>query len=243
VSSRKIILLGLLSSLLLIFLCISFNAEKYFNELNVENEKPLLPPTPTLVLKDHIESIESKPKEIIVPVVAQPQEQKTKIIATEIIPPKIETPIIKEVIHDHTIIDIVNKSEFNKTKTIPKILTLEEMEKEIATLLKNEPINFQKNSEALTQEAQNLLNKVVILLKNRDDVMVEIQGHTDAGGKKRVNYFVSKMRANKVKEYLINQGFKNENIIAKGFGESKPLVQTAPFDKVNRRVEIHLKRK
>jgi outer membrane protein OmpA-like peptidoglycan-associated protein len=117
------------------------------------------------------------------------------------------------------------------------------LEEEIASLLKEKKINFKRNSGKIEKEGKKVLDEIVELLKDKDNIFIEIQGHTDAGGKEKVNLWISQVRADGVKKYLIKKGIASNRITAKGFGEKKLLLPETPYDPSNRRVEIHLKRK
>ena len=118
------------------------------------------------------------------------------------------------------------------------------MEQEkISTLLKNSKINFKRNSGKIRKEGRKVLDKVSKMLLGKDNILIEIEGHTDAGGKEKINLWISQKRADGVKKYLIKKGIKADIITAKGFGEKKLLLPKTPYNPSNRRVEIHLKRK
>jgi len=146
-----------------------------------------------------------------------------------------EEPINKELVKEE-----LPKDEA-QTKT-PKT-NLESEQEKISSLLKSSKINFKRNSGKIRKEGRAVLDKVAKLLKGKENILIEIQGHTDAGGKEKINLWISQVRADGVKKYLIKRGIKANIITAKGFGEKKLLLPKAAYDPSNRRVEIHLKRK
>jgi len=125
----------------------------------------------------------------------------------------------------------------------PAKSNLEIAQKRISALLKNNKINFKKNSGKIRREGKKVLDKVVLALAGKKDILIEVQGHTDAGGSAKINLRISQMRANGVKKYLIKKGLKADTITAKGFGERQLLLPKTPYNPSNRRVEIYLKRK
>ena len=137
----------------------------------------------------------------------------------------------------------VKKDNSEQKNEIKKEEEVKEVQEEISKLLKNKQIHFEKGSGKITSEGKKVLDELVTTLKEPDSMLLEIQGHTDAGGKQRANLMLSQVRASAVKEYLIKKGLKAENITAKGFGESKLLLPQKPYDISNRRVEIYLKRR
>jgi len=143
--------------------------------------------------------------------------------------------------------DALNNSENNENMKVGNPSqqgeAVLETQERISSLLKNRQINFQKNSGKIRTKGKKVLDEIVLLLDGKKDVLIEVQGHTDAGGKAKVNLAISKMRANGVKRYLVRKGLNADNITAKGFGETTLLLPEAPFNTSNRRVEIHLKRR
>ena len=58
-------------------------------------------------------------------------------------------------------------------------------------------------------------------------LQVELQGYTDSTGSDRYNLMLSDKRANSVREYLISQNVKPEQLSAKGFGKANPVASNA----------------
>ncbi len=111
---------------------------------------------------------------------------------------------------------------------------------EISELLKTNPIYFEHNSANITNESKATLDKILNLLKtNVSDLKVE--GHTDSIGKASYNKYLSQKRADSVKKYLQTVGNYKGNIEAIGYGEEQPISNNTR-DKINRRVEIYLKK-
>jgi OOP family OmpA-OmpF porin len=111
---------------------------------------------------------------------------------------------------------------------------------EISQLLKTNPIYFEFNSARITPQSKEILDRVNALLQG-SNVQLIVEGHTDAGGEASYNKQLSQKRADSVKSYLLNNGNQNTQIDAIGYGEEQP-ISNNPKDKINRRVEIHLKR-
>lgn len=66
-----------------------------------------------------------------------------------------------------------------------------------------------------------------------------IAGHTDAAGRAYVNQQLSEARAIAIKRYLVHTfGIEPYRLVAVGFGEEHLYDPHAPYDGVNRRVEI-----
>jgi OmpA family len=102
-------------------------------------------------------------------------------------------------------------------------------------------VNFEFNSDQLTQAAKDNLNQFAKALQDPrlKGEKFEIDGHTDAVGAEEYNQGLSERRANSVVSYLASQGLDPSVLIPKGFGKSKPRVAD-PYSAENRRVETHL---
>lgn len=108
------------------------------------------------------------------------------------------------------------------------------------TIVKLNNINFELNSAELKQEAYEELNRVVELLKLNDNIKIEISAHTDDIGSDAYNMKLSEKRAKSVVDFLIKNDIPKERLIARGYGESQPLVPNTSDQNraINRRVEF-----
>jgi len=102
-------------------------------------------------------------------------------------------------------------------------------------------VNFEFNSDKLTQAARENLDQFAKALQDPrlKGQKFGIDGHTDATGAEQYNLGLSERRAASVVAYLASQGINASDLVAKGFGKSKPRVAD-PFSAENRRVETHL---
>jgi outer membrane protein OmpA-like peptidoglycan-associated protein len=104
--------------------------------------------------------------------------------------------------------------------------------------LKNIQFNFGKTS--LHPDSFDELKSVAEMLTDNPTLELEIGGHTDNEGPEDYNLILSQGRAQSVVDYLITQGVNKTQLIAKGYGESKPidLGETKEAKAINRRVEF-----
>ena len=102
-------------------------------------------------------------------------------------------------------------------------------------------VNFDFNSDKLTQAARDNLNQFAKALQDPrlKGEKFEIDGHTDATGTEQYNLGLSERRANSVVSYLASQGIDASELIPKGFGKTRPRVAN-PYSAENRRVETHM---
>jgi outer membrane protein OmpA-like peptidoglycan-associated protein len=84
------------------------------------------------------------------------------------------------------------------------------------------------------------LDILMEFMKNRQNVTIMIEGHTDNIGSHAVNDRLSLVRANVVRDYLIQKGINPKRIKTTGYGERRPIASndTEFGRKLNRRTEI-----
>ncbi|MCC6839253.1 MAG: OmpA family protein [Flavobacteriales bacterium] len=101
-------------------------------------------------------------------------------------------------------------------------------------------IFFETASYALLPASTVELNNLLGLMKATPALRIEVGGHTDNVGNDAANQQLSEQRANAVREFLINQGIDAARVLAKGYGETRP-VATNDTDEgraQNRRTEV-----
>ena len=101
-------------------------------------------------------------------------------------------------------------------------------------------ILFETNSTTISLSSKGGLEAIIDLTTNNENVIVEIAAHTDDVGQENDNLRLSKARANVVRNYLISRGVLSQQLIAKGYGETQPIVPNSSEENrtLNRRVEI-----
>lgn len=85
-------------------------------------------------------------------------------------------------------------------------------------------INFNTGSSVLKEESYYILDQVVSFFESNHGVMVEIGSHSDARGDDDKNMILSEQRAASVVKYLEDKGVSVSQLVAKGYGETKPAV-------------------
>ncbi len=103
-------------------------------------------------------------------------------------------------------------------------------------------ITFETNSAELNASSYEELDRVVKLLIDNPDINIEISAHTDDVGSTSYNQKLSLKRAQSVVDYLVGNNLSVERLIAKGYGESNPLVPNTSEENraQNRRVELKI---
>lgn len=106
----------------------------------------------------------------------------------------------------------------------------------------NDQVLFASGKANLTKKGEEVMGKILAVLKEHKNGMVRVDGHTDTDPIKRSNYSsnwdLSCRRAVTVVEYLTKKGgLPGERLCAAGWGEFKPVNDKAKKAD-NRRVEI-----
>ncbi|OPX17945.1 hypothetical protein BXT86_03765 [candidate division WOR-3 bacterium 4484_100] len=102
-------------------------------------------------------------------------------------------------------------------------------------------VKFDFNKATLRPESYPVLDEAAAILTNHPEIVVEIQGHTDAIGSASYNLKLSNARANTVRDYLITKHMINPSrLIARGYGESRPIADNRTIEgrAKNRRVDF-----
>jgi outer membrane protein OmpA-like peptidoglycan-associated protein len=111
---------------------------------------------------------------------------------------------------------------------------------EIGEKVRLNNIFFETGKWDLLPESYNELDKLVKILNDNPNMVIEINGHTDNVGNDDANLTLSQKRAAAVVNYLLEKGISNTRLDSKGFGETQP-VATNDTDEgraLNRRVEF-----
>lgn len=108
-------------------------------------------------------------------------------------------------------------------------------------LIVNMPnVLFGFNKYDLKPEAREKLAKVSGILLAYSDLKVQVEGYTDSIGSDEYNQKLSEERADAVRDYLIAQDVKPNDVSAEGYGKSHPIADnsTAAGRAENRRVQL-----
>ena len=110
------------------------------------------------------------------------------------------------------------------------------------TLNMPENITFGFDRSDLQPQFYPVLDNVAATLREYNQTIVEIAGHTDSKGTDAYNQALSERRAASVGNYLMGKGLVRDRFILVGAGESRPVASndTEAGRAQNRRVEITL---
>ena len=141
--------------------------------------------------------------------------------------------------------DKVVINNFNGTKSEYK-LDVKFMDElcyaEPGTKLKLNNLNFISNTFAVTNESRGKLYELLLVMQERPEMVISIQGHLCCVGVDRKD--LSTQRAKAVKQFLELNGIEKTRMSFKGFGSSVPLFALPEKSEeeraANRRVEIEV---
>lgn len=125
---------------------------------------------------------------------------------------------------------------------IPGVEVTRPADNQINVQLTND-ILFDLNSTGLRPQSQQTLRDLAMNFRQYPNEAFDIEGHTDSIGSDEYNMTLSQRRADAVSAYLIEQGVPSSQIVARGYGETRPKASndTPEGRQLNRRVEIHIR--
>jgi outer membrane protein OmpA-like peptidoglycan-associated protein len=103
------------------------------------------------------------------------------------------------------------------------------------------PILFDLDRAVIRPEAMATIAEVARTLVDHPEITrLEVQGHTDDSGGSAYNQTLSERRARAVRQALIERGVEPERLVAKGYGQSRPVTPNVDAESraANRRVEF-----
>jgi len=118
--------------------------------------------------------------------------------------------------------------ELVTTITLDTIMVLDRKERNKIFVLEN--IYFDYNESYIRPDAAKELDKLVVLLKDNSDLKIEMGSHTDSIASDAYNIELSQRRAESTVNYLIQKGIDPNRLVAKGYGESKPIARNTNPD-------------
>lgn len=118
----------------------------------------------------------------------------------------------------------------------------DEVEDSLRSFLSTRPIEFPTESEELTEELAQTLDRLIPILMRFPDVRFRIESHVGASAETSWDDILTNNRANAVREYLVERGVLPTRLEAVGMGGRQPIADnsTPGGRTLNDRVEIHV---
>jgi len=137
------------------------------------------------------------------------------------------------------LVDAEPLEKAGKLPTLSPIPAVPPIEANSVMIKLDSGVLFDVNKYNIRSDANDVLMKLIDVLKKGKIQKFEIYGHTDSDDTDEYNQVLSENRANSVKDFLVKNGI-TANITTKGFGEKKPIAtnSTKEGKQLNRRVEI-----
>lgn len=112
----------------------------------------------------------------------------------------------------------------------------------VGTTLRLEKLSFQADSSNLEAYNYPILNEIYDFLRDNENVVIEVGGHTNTIPPHAYCDKLSTERAKSVAEYILSRGIREDRIFYKGYGKRQPLKKDKSVEgrKINQRVEIKI---
>jgi outer membrane protein OmpA-like peptidoglycan-associated protein len=124
-------------------------------------------------------------------------------------------------------------------RTVNRTVEMRKLVERVSGVLRN--IYFDFDKATFKTESYPELNMLENMMRSNPGMSVEISGHTDAIGTRDYNLYLSRKRAEAVKDFLTKKGIDSRRIKAVGYGKSRPLASNddeREGRQLNRRVEF-----
>ena len=112
--------------------------------------------------------------------------------------------------------------------TLDTVMVLDRLEKNKIFVLNN--IYFDLDKSDIRPDAAAELDKLVDLLTDNPEIKIEMSSHTDSIASHSYNIQLSQRRAESTVRYLISKGIAPDRLVAKGYGEERPIARNTNPD-------------
>jgi len=101
-------------------------------------------------------------------------------------------------------------------------------------------VAFVTGTSELEPQSGAVLGEVITLLAAHEEWRFEVQGHTDNAGAASWNLALSEARARVVVAWLTQHGVTASRLVARGYGDAKPIAsnETGEGRATNRRIQL-----
>ena len=101
---------------------------------------------------------------------------------------------------------------------------------------------FERASPKMLSSSYDQFDILIEVMKENDNLNIQLKGHTDGKGNPRSNLQLSQERVDSVTEYLRKGGINKKRISGIGYGGKYPIAsnETEETRRLNRRVEFEI---
>ncbi|TRX58363.1 OmpA family protein [Fulvivirga sp. M361] len=109
-------------------------------------------------------------------------------------------------------------------------------------LIRLDKLIFALGKAEIAQASYSGLDELVLMLNDSEEMVIQLEGHTDFRGNAKQNLKLSEKRVLAVKNYLVEKGVSKKRIKTRAFGGTKPLSRASDEESrgKNRRVEVRI---
>ena len=112
--------------------------------------------------------------------------------------------------------------------TFDTLLVLDKIELNKIFVLEN--IYYDYNKSNIRDDAAKELDKLVQLLADNPEIRIELGSHTDSVDDNAYNMQLSQRRAESAVKYIVQHGIAPDRLVAKGYGEERPIARNTNPD-------------
>lgn len=128
--------------------------------------------------------------------------------------------------------DIKKEGEIQMNELLSLTIGKVEVGMDLAKMIDIKPIYFDLGKSVIRKDAAIELTKIVAVMKEYPNIIIELGAHTDCRGAAAANLKLSGARAKASAAYIVKSGIDKTRITGKGYGESKLLNSCACEGKV-----------
>lgn len=112
--------------------------------------------------------------------------------------------------------------------TFDTLIVLDKIEINKIFVLEN--IYYDFNKYDINPAAARELDKLAQILIDNPEIKIELSSHTDSVDTEEYNLWLSQKRAESAVNYLVKKGISPDRMVAKGYGESRPIARNTNPD-------------
>jgi outer membrane protein OmpA-like peptidoglycan-associated protein len=140
---------------------------------------------------------------------------------------------------------MLDPAEANEEKRVMRDIELivgEHKKHEVGHVMRLDNVIFPVGRSRISEDSYHELNLVVDMMKENDEMVIQLEGHTDYQGDPKGNLRLSRDRVESVKQYITSKGVSRSRVKTKAYGGTMPLSRdsTPEAHRLNRRVELRI---
>lgn len=112
----------------------------------------------------------------------------------------------------------------------------------VGKIIRLESLIFARGKDNIPTTAYAELDHFVELMKENQNMLIQLEGHTDYRGDAKKNMELSESRVSATRDYIVNKGIDKKRISVVAYGGTKPVMRSNDPEsyRLNRRVELRI---